>query len=95
MTIKQKNAIKKQLLSYLDHEYDDLSTICTLIKATELTNTSNNFPLFCYAMGIITPHFDVVLNDILNLNIKPDNRSILKIKCEVCEKWVDKLLKKA
>ena len=93
MTTKEKNAIKKELLSYLDHEYDDLSTIYALAKAADSTDISINNILFCYAMGIITPHFDVVINNILNLHVKPDKRSVLKIKCEVCGMWLDKLLK--
>jgi hypothetical protein len=88
MTTKQKNLLKEELYSHLDYEYDDLSTINRMIKASEKVNLSVHNMLFCYAMGILTTHVEIAIMHLFDEK-RFKNKTILDIKGEVALQWTD------
>ena len=88
MTTKQKNLLKEELYSHLDYEYDDLSTINRMIKASEKVNLSVHNMLFCYAMGILTTHVEIAIMHLFDEK-RFKNKTILDIKGEVALQWAD------
>ena len=88
MTTKQKNLLKEELYSHLDYEYDDLSTIKRMIKASEKVNLSIPDMLFCYAMGILTTHVEIAIIHLFEEK-RFKNKTILDIKGEVALQWAD------
>lgn len=86
MTLKQQKKFRKELKDYLDFEYDDLNTINRLIEASKQANQDISNSLFCYAMGIATPQTDPIC-DFLNVETI-DQDLVLKLKGQVCLKWV-------
>lgn len=93
MTTKQKNLLKEELYSHLDYEYDDLSTINRMIKASEKVNLSVDNMLFCYAMGILTTHVEIAIIHLFE-DKRFKNKTILDIKGEVALQWANDFIKK-
>ena len=93
MTTKQKNLLKEELYSHLDYEYDDLSTINRMIKASEKVNLSVHNMLFCYAMGILTTHVEIAIMHLFDEK-RFKNKTILDIKGEVALQWANDFIKK-
>jgi hypothetical protein len=94
MTEKQKKQYKKELYTYLDFEYDDLTTINKLIKASQDENLEIENILFAYVLGLVTAQYETTASLLFEDHNEIDNDLLLRLNAEASLAWVAKFLDK-
>ena len=92
MTAKQKKQYKKELFAYLDFEYDDLTVVNNLIKASQKVNLEIENILFAYVLGLVTAQYETTASLLFEDHNKIDNDLLLRLNAEASLAWVTEFL---
>ena len=92
MTAKQKKQYKKELFAYLDFEYDDLTVVNNLIKASQKVNLEIENILFAYVLGLVTAQYETTASLLFEDHNKIDNDLLLRLNAEASWAWVTEFL---